>query len=429
MLSLLSLLLPLGFALVAIGGRKPQEAKDIVYIFFLSLALGTLGYFVSGFALEFGGIGLVHRDIKGLDGLIWEWSPLDVRWGPGWGAIGLYGFFLRGEELSPEAFALFLHGLSLVSLAVFLPLANLWGRVNRFILLFIGLIIAFFLHPVVGNWVWGGGWLYHLGKNVGLGHGFIDVLGASSPHLMGAFVSFLGAAILGFRQKPAPVPVMPPVHLPLLAGTGLVLAVIGAGAFLAGHPVYSVYPTICVNVGMVNVLLATMGGILGASIYSFLVTGSGDFLMAVRGGVAGLIAGGTCSFFIPFWAGWLAGLMVGFLIPFVVYLWEEVFRFGDPSGVMATSGLGGIVGILLPAFLADGRYGEGWNGIPGNYLGVSGQGVSGLLVLQGFIPDFPHQLYAQLIGLAAVLLWTTITVMPLFLITRYYTSKGQKATT
>ncbi len=429
MISLLSLLLPLGLALVAVGGRKPEEARDIAFVFLLSLAIGTLGYFVSGFAFEFGGIGLIHRDVKGLDGLIWEWSPLDVRWGPGWGATGLYGFFLRGEKLSPEAFSLFLHGLSLVSLAVFFPLATLWGRANRFLLALVGIVMAFFLHPIVGNWVWGGGWLCHLGENAGLGHGFIDLLGASSPHLTGAFVSALGIAVLGFRRKPSPVPTMPPVHLPLLAGAGFVLAVVGAGAFLAGHPIYSAIPTVSVMVGVVNILLAAMGGVLGASLYSFLAVGHGDLLMAVRGGTAGLIAGGASCFFIPFWASWLGGFAAGFLLPLAVYFWEEIIRFGDPSGVMATSGLGGLVGLLLPAFLASGEYGEGWNGVPGNYLGVSGQGVSGLWVAQGFIPDFPHQLYAQLTGIAAVLIWTAIITLPLFLAARYAPAllkKGQE---
>ena len=96
---------------------------------------------------------------------------------------------------------------------------------------------------------------------------------------------------------------------------------------------------------------------------------------------------------------------------------------------MSTSGLGSILGLLLPAFLASGEYGEGWNGIPGNYLGVSGQGVSGLWVSQGFVPDFPNQLYAQLTGIAAVVLWTAIIFLPLFLASRYAPAlfkRGQK---
>lgn len=53
---------------------------------------------------------------------------------------------------------------------------------------------------------------------------------------------------------------------------------------------------------------------------------------------------------------------------------------------------------------ADGRSGVGWNGVGiGDYLGVSGQGVSGFLVVSGFQPD-PTQLYAQLVGLGALIL-------------------------
>lgn len=53
---------------------------------------------------------------------------------------------------------------------------------------------------------------------------------------------------------------------------------------------------------------------------------------------------------------------------------------------------------------ADGRSGVGWNGAGiGEYLGVSGQGVSGFLVVSGFQPD-PTQLYAQLVGLGALIL-------------------------
>jgi Amt family ammonium transporter len=43
------------------------------------------------------------------------------------------------------------------------------------------------------------------------------------------------------------------------------------------------------------------------------------------------------------------------------------------------------------------------------HLGVAGQGVSGLLVAQGFQPDFPGQFQAQLIGVAVLILWGVLT--------------------
>jgi Amt family ammonium transporter len=43
------------------------------------------------------------------------------------------------------------------------------------------------------------------------------------------------------------------------------------------------------------------------------------------------------------------------------------------------------------------------------YLGVTGQGVSGLFVASGKQPDFPGPLQAQLIGMTALMLWGVIT--------------------
>ena len=39
------------------------------------------------------------------------------------------------------------------------------------------------------------------------------------------------------------------------------------------------------------------------------------------------------------------------------------------------------------------------------YLGVAGQGVTGLLAAAGYQPDFPGQLQAQVMGIAAIGLW------------------------
>jgi len=72
---------------------------------------------------------------------------------------------------------------------------------------------------------------------------------------------------------------------------------------------------------------------------------------------------------------------------------------------------------------ADGVVGGGWNvtGM-GEYLGVAGQGVSGLFAATGFQADFPGQLQAQAIGLVALTLWGTVTgaliCLPLGLIFR-----------
>jgi hypothetical protein len=70
---------------------------------------------------------------------------------------------------------------------------------------------------------------------------------------------------------------------------------------------------------------------------------------------------------------------------------------------------------LALGLFADGRYGAGWNGVgPTEYLGVLGQGVSGYLTARGFQPDWPGQLYAQLIGLGAIFVLTFVLTGLLF---------------
>ena len=51
-----------------------------------------------------------------------------------------------------------------------------------------------------------------------------------------------------------------------------------------------------------------------------------------------------------------------------------------------------------------------------SYLGVTGQGVSGFLPAPGLAPDWPGQVNAQLVGLAAIAGLTAVTVGILFLV-------------
>ncbi|HSR30064.1 MAG TPA: hypothetical protein VLY63_05820, partial [Anaerolineae bacterium] len=79
--------------------------------------------------------------------------------------------------------------------------------------------------------------------------------------------------------------------------------------------------------------------------------------------------------------------------------------------------LGGILGVLAVGLFGDGLGGQGWNGIGvDTYLGVAGQGVTGFIPAPGFAPDWPGQINAQLLGLAAIAGLTMVLVGVLFLI-------------
>ncbi len=170
----LAFLIPFGFAMIAVSGLPPAERGQRALVTFLAaLGLAVAGYVVIGFALQYGGIGLVY-DRPGYDGLIWEWSALGPTWGPGWGMMGLAGWALSGPASTPAALTLALANLPWVLTAALIPLLGLRGRVPPWASGLLGLALGALIYPLAGNWIWGGGWLANLGSNLGQGHGFVD---------------------------------------------------------------------------------------------------------------------------------------------------------------------------------------------------------------------------------------------------------------
>jgi len=399
----LAFLIPAGFTLLASGGMPEEKAVPTAMMGLAVTGLALAGYLVCGFALQFGGIGLVS-DLPGLGGLVWELSPLDATWGTGWGALGLKGFFLQQGADTPLAYTLFFSQLPLVITACLIPLLTLRKRAKSLALAPVALLIAAVVYPVIGNWVWGGGWLANLGSNLELGHGFVDFAGSGMVHLLGGVAALSGILAFGFRSEETKEPAeMPPVHLPLLAILGSLLLLIGWLGLVFSNPLYMSNESLPRALIAVNVVLAAGGSLLVAMLYTWFTTGKADVLMAARGLAAGLIAISAASPFVPPWAALVIGAVAGLLLPLGIYLVEYLLRLDDPAAAIATHGLSGLWGLLALAIFADGIYGAGWNGIGSEeYLGIAGQGVSGGFVAAGFQLDLLNQLFAQLAGIATI---------------------------
>jgi Amt family ammonium transporter len=402
----LAWLVPIGFVLIAAAGMETPLARQAALTGLVAMGLSTLGYWAIGFGVHFGGIGLLS-DRPGLEGLVWEWSALGPDWGPGWGMAGLRGWGLLHEAATPAAYALFFAQLPWVTTATLIPLLNLRGRTPTLVTAITGLLVSTLLYPLIGNWISGGGWLANLGHNLGLGHGLVDFGGAANVHLLGASVALAGILIFCPRRPShtdeGPVD-LPPVHLPLLGTLGAILIVVGGLGWNYANPLLdlAVMPPIR---GAINVLLAAAGGALAPLAYTWFVIGQHDALVVARGATTGTIAVLAAGPLVPPWAALLIGTIAGVAVPLATYTVDHILRLNDPTAVMATHGLGGIWGLLSVALFADGLAGRGWNGIgPDQYLGVVGQGVTGLFAAVHMQPDWPGQMQAQIIGLLAIVL-------------------------
>ena len=415
---LLVYLLPIGILLIAAGALEERRVARASTVATIAFALALIVYGLVGFGIQFGGIGLVNNT-AGLKSFIREWSPLDVAVGPGWGIIGLAGFLVSLTPPNADVMSLYLFQAALAGTAVLIPVLAVAARVRSRTILLGALLLGIIVFPLVGNWVWGGGWLSQLGNNgAGLGHGLVDLAGSGAVFLFGGFAA-LGALIgAGARTHTqvttaANTPEFPSAHLPLLMILGSFLFLIGLGIVAIADPfALKTWPTQLILLNLVN---AAVAGTLVATLYGWFVSGEPAPMLAARGAVAGMVAVAASLAFVPPWAALLIGGVAGLLLPLATYVIERWLRIDDKALVVSTFGVAGIWGLLALAIFADGQNGVGWNNTgAATYLGVPSQGVTGIFALSQFVPDSPGQMEAQFFGVVAIGLFAFVTSWLIF---------------
>ncbi|MER2600418.1 MAG: hypothetical protein ABTQ73_12940 [Caldilineales bacterium] len=401
----LAWLTPAGFLLLAAAGARESRVWQSALGGVAGIALGSTLFFLIGFALAFGGLGLVRPDTSGFEGLVWEWTLLAGQWGTQWGMAGMKGWALSGPAATVAAYELFFVHLPWVATATMIPLMAFRGRTPATSSLVGGVLIGGILYPLLANWIWGGGWLANLGANLTLGHGFVDFAGGGLVHVLGGGAALAGLLLMVPRpaapQARAEV-LLPPVQLPMLAALGALLVLVGSLGWAWANPLLDT-PTLLPARGLINVVLAAAAGALAPLGYTWFVADRADPLLTGRGLAAGAVIAAAAGSFIPPWAALLLGLLAGGLVPLLTYLVCEILRVPDDTGVVPVHLAAGLLGLLGVGLFADGLAGSGWNGIgAAEFLGGRGAGVAGALAAAGLPADWPGQMQAQLIGMAAI---------------------------
>jgi len=63
-------------------------------------------------------------------------------------------------------------------------------------------------------------------------------------------------------------------------------------------------------------------------------------------------------------------VVAGILVVYSVFFVEGTLKVDDPVGAISVHGTNGAWGVLSLGLLADGKYGDGWNGVPGTVTGL-----------------------------------------------------------
>ncbi len=380
-------LMPIGLLLLIWSGLPPRRARQITPLAFLTMALAMVAYWLTGFAFHLGGAHVIAPQEASLEGLnrLLPLIPGDEKWG----IIGLAGFALSGEGVTPMALELFLSYLPMATMATLLVVLGLEDEGEEWMTA-AALLFALFIWPIAACWVWGGGFLARLGQTMEVGHGFVD-FGGSGLLLWLPATFLIGFLIWRERRPPVKVEGLPPVHFPLLGTLGTWLMGVGWMGWALALPFHTWGATIAWPRSALTMLLTAAGAMLTAQLYAFLAEGALEPLLSARGAAVGWGAALAAAPFLTPTMALVTGLIAGLLLPFALHLSESGLRLRAPALTVALGLVGGGWGLLSVAFFAAGRWGEGWNGIGG--------AVGSLIGGDG------GQIAAQLAGLVILGVW------------------------
>ncbi len=319
----------LGFASVEAGFARSKNTVNILSKNFIVFAVSSLGFLLLGWGLMFGGdnpfIGTEHLFILGgADTSFYEDTLTSSV--PFWGK-----FFFQLVFCGTAA--------TIVSGAVA-------ERVKYVSFIIFSFVLTLVIYPIVGHWVWGGGWLADLG--------FMDFAGDAVVHSLGGWAALAGAMLLGPRigkYDKAGKPRAIPGHSMSLAVIGLFVLWLGWFGFNPGSTMSFQNPSDVFHI-LMTTNTSAIAAVLTSTVTSWIVMKKPDLGMTVNGCLAGLVAvTGGCAY-VSIESSLLIGALAGILVVFAVRFFDRI-KVDDPVGATSVHLGCGIFGTLCVGLFAQ----------------------------------------------------------------------------
>lgn len=318
----------LGFAAVEAGFARSKNTVNILSKNFIVFAVSSLGFMLLGWGLMFGGdnpfVGtqnlfiLGNADLSFYDGTLTSNVPF-------WGK-----FFFQLVFCGTAA--------TIVSGAVA-------ERVKYVAFIIFSFVLTLVIYPIVGHWIWGGGWLADLG--------FLDFAGDTVVHSVGGWAALSGALILGPRigkyGKDGKAKAIPG-HNMSLAVIGLFVLWLGWFGFNPGSTMSFQNPADVMHI-LLTTNTAAIAAVLTSTITSWIFIGKPDLGMTINGCLAGLVGiTGGCAY-VSIEASLLIGAIAGIIVVFAVMFFDKI-KVDDPVGATSVHLCCGIFGTLCIGLFA-----------------------------------------------------------------------------
>jgi ammonium transporter, Amt family len=330
----------LGFACVESGMCRQKNCVNILSKNFIVFAVTTIGFWAIGWGLMFGDGEGALAEYVGTKGLL----------------------FVQGEDNSPKTLAeysgvysainwtgvplsvKFFFQLVFAGTAATIVSGAVAERIKYMSFIIFSFVMAMAIYPIVGHWVWGGGWLQDMG--------FVDFAGCTQVHSIGGWAALTGVYILGPRigkYGPDGKVNAIPAHNFSLATIGCLILWLGWFGFNPGSTM-AVDPAAIGEIALTT-NLAAAAATLTATATCWLVLGKPDLGMTLNGCLAGLVAiTASCAFVTNEYA-LLIGAIAGVMVVFGVIGFDRI-RADDPVGATSVHLLCGVFGTICVAIFS-----------------------------------------------------------------------------
>ncbi len=361
----------MGFASVEAGFCRAKNCVNIMSKNFIVFAASSIGFLIIGWGLMFGD----GNGFLGLPGLFMlggaDNSP----------AVGdaYQGVYSSIAWTGVPLYAKFFFQLVFCGTAATIVSGVVCERIKYVSFIIFTFVMAMMVYPIVGHWIWGGGWL--------AGLGMFDFAGSTVVHSVGGWAGLAGAVILGPR-----IGKYENGKAKAIRGHNLSLATVGCFVLWFGWFGFNPGSTMAADPGAIAHIAVTtntaaVAGIMSSTIISWLLMGKPDLGMTLNGCLAGLVAITAPCAFVSIGSSLIIGLIAGALVVFAVLFFDKI-RIDDPVGALSVHLVNGVFGtIAVGLFAQDNITGTATgNGLFfGGGFGLLGAQLAGVAAVGGFV--------------------------------------------
>ena len=382
----------LGFATVESGMCRVKNAVNILSKNFIVFAASAAAYWFLGWGVMFGD----GNDFFASSGLFMvngaDFSPLtgdDYK-----NAGGVYnGISWTGVPLWTK----FFFQLVFAGTAATIVSGAVAERIKYSSFIIFTFFMGMAIYPVVGHWIWGGGFLAN--------KGFVDFAGSTQVHSIGGWGALVGVWMLGPRiGKYGPDGKVNPI-----AGHSLMAATIGTFVLWFGWFGFNPGSTMGVDplaIGEITVTTNTAAAFatLTSTATCWIMMGKPDLGMTLNGCLAGLVAITAPCAFVSVGSSVIIGSVAGVLVVFAVLMFDKL-KLDDPVGALSVHLANGVFGtICVGLFSTADRIGpRTGNAVIMEALKTDPNAGAGLFMGGGF-----KQLGVQLLGVGMTAAYVVI---------------------